>query len=349
MTFVGMMRMRTKRLAEVCTTFKSNILINKIDGNSGDYPVFGAKGVVANVDYYQQAEPYISVIKWGAGVGRAELRPAFSSIVATMLGILPNRDIDIDWLCYLLQFMHLEQYTTNAVVPNLYFKDYCNKEILVPDIREQRLRAGHLLKIQKIIDKRQKQLKIIDDLIKARFVEMFGDPVKNDKGFDSKLGSDVFKLSNGKFVPESKRFDSGIPVYGGNGISWYTDEILFDKDTIVVGRVGFQSGNVHLVDGPLWISDNAMYISSFLDDGYDLQFLYAVMEHIDFTRFQDAGDLKKITQKPFMEMRYIKPPFEMQQEYNVFVAQVDKSKSVIQKSLDETQLLFDSLMQKYFG
>ena len=143
--------MRTKRLAEVCTTFKSNILINKIDGNSGDYPVFGAKGVVANVDYYQQAEPYISVIKWGAGVGRAELRPAFSSIVATMLGILPNRDIDIDWLCYLLQFMHLEQYTTNAVVPNLYFKDYCNKEIHVPDIREQRLRAGHLLKIQKII------------------------------------------------------------------------------------------------------------------------------------------------------------------------------------------------------
>ena len=173
--------------------------------------------------------------------------------------------------------------------------------------------------------------------------------MKNDKGFDSKLGSEVFKLSNGRFVPEGKRFDSGIPVYGGNGISWYTDELLFEKDTIVVGRVGFQSGNVHLVGGPLWVSDNAMYISSFYDDGYDLQFLSAVMEHIDFTRFQDAGDLKKITQKPFMQMLYIKPPIEMQQEYNAFVAQVDKSKVAVQAAVEKVQLLFDSLMQQYFG
>lgn len=206
-----------------------------------------------------------------------------------------------------------------------------------------------LNKINSVITARKTELQKLDDLVKSRFVEMFGDPVKNDKGFDSKLGSDVFKLSNGKFVPESKRFDSGIPVYGGNGISWYTDEILFEKETIVVGRVGFQSGNVHLVGGPLWISDNAMYISNFYDDGYDLQFLFAVMEHIDFTRFQDAGDLKKITQKPFMQMHYIKPPIEMQQEYNAFVTQVDKSKVAVQKSLDEMQVLFDALMQKYFG
>ena len=156
---------------------------------------------------------------------------------------------------------------------------------------------------------------------------MFGNPVSNEKGFETKLGSDVFKLSNGKFVPEGKRLESGIPVYGGNGISWYTDEILFHKDTIVVGRVGFQSGNVHLVKGPLWISDNAMYISDISDEGYDLRFLFAVMAHINFTRFQDAGDLKKITQKPFMQMTYIKPPKTLQEEYIEYVAQVDKSKS----------------------
>jgi len=225
------------------------------------------------------------------------------------------------------------------------------EETLVPDygFKQQHICAENLEKVYAIIQMRKQELLKLDELIKARFVEMFGDPVKNDKGFDSKLGSDVFKLSNGKFVPESKRFDSGIPVYGGNGISWYTDEILFEKETIVVGRVGFQSGNVHLVGGPLWISDNAMYISNFYDDGYDLQFLFAVMEQIDFTRFQDAGDLKKITQKPFMQMHYIKPPIEMQQEYNAFVTQVDKSKVAVQAALDKAQLLFDSLMQEYFG
>ena len=150
-------------------------------------------------------------------------------------------------------------------------------------------------------------------------------------------------------MPENKRFEVGVPVYGGNGISWYTDEILCANDTVVVGRVGFQSGNVHLVEGPLWISDNAMYISDLVDDEYDLKFLYAVMDHIDFTRFQDAGDLKKITQKPFMQMQYIKPPLHMQHEYVAFVSQVDKSKVVVQAALDGVQLLFDSLMQQYFG
>ena len=148
---------------------------------------------------------------------------------------------------------------------------------------------------------------------------------------------------------KGKRFEYGVPVYGGNGISWYTDNILFEKDTIVVGRVGFQSGNVHFVKGPLWISDNAMYVSDMLDEGFDLHFLYYVMEHIDFTRFQDAGDLKKITQKPFMQMHFIMPPVSMQQDYISYIAQIDKSRSVIQKSLNQTQLLFDSLMQKYFG
>ena len=232
-----------------------------------------------------------------------------------------------DYIFYMFTGKDWEAGTNKAVMGKTLNKATLSAiKVSIHPISEQRRIVEVLDKASSIIEDRQRELTRLDELIRARFVEMFGDPVKNDKGFDSKLGSEVFKLSNGKFVPEDKRFDSGIPVYGGNGISWFTDELLFEKDTIVVGRVGFQSGNVHLVGGPLWVSDNAMYISNFYDDGYDLQFLFAVMEHIDFTRFQDAGDLKKITQKPFMQMLYIKPPIEMQQEYNAFVAQVDKSK-----------------------
>ena len=161
---------------------------------------------------------------------------------------------------------------------------------------------------------------------KARFVELFGDPLKNDKGLPTVSGKALFKLSNGKALPNSKRYTEGIPAYGGNGISWYTDEILCDYDTIIVGRVGFQSGNVHLAKAPLWITDNAMYISSINSNECDICFLCALMEHIDFTRYQDAGDLKKITQKPFMQMHYLMPPISSQREYIAFVAQVNKSK-----------------------
>ena len=219
---------------------------------------------------------------------------------------------------------------------------------LIP-VEEQRRIAALLDKVSDLIAKRRAQLDKLDLLVKARFVEMFGDPVKNDKGLPTMMGQNFFKLSNGKFVPENKRFDKGIPAYGGNGISWYTDETLYEENTIVVGRVGNQSRNVHFVKGPLWITDNAMYISNYNTSKYDLFFLYVLMEHIDFTRFQDAGDLKKITQKPFMSMEYIMPTLSRQREYVAFAKQIDKSKLTIQQSLDKLETLKKALMQQYFG
>ena len=242
--------------------------------------------------------------------------------------ISATRGTDEEYLRFALQkaLKEIEDRTAFVTVKHLSAKELNKLELDIPDMGEQARIAQILCKLERVISMREAELSALDDLIKARFVEMFGDPTQNEKGFETKQGSDVFKLSNGKFVPESKRLDSGIPVYGGNGISWYTDDVLFKKDTIVVGRVGFQSGNVHLAKGPLWISDNAMYISDIYDDGFDLKFLHAVMEHIDFTRFQDAGDLKKITQKPFMQMQFIRPPISLQRDYIAFVAQIDKSK-----------------------
>ena len=222
-------------------------------------------------------------------------------------------------------------------------------EIPLLPLEEQQRVAGRLAKVDELITLRKEQLAKLDRLVKSRFIELFGDPLKNDKGMPTVLGETLFKLSNGKALPNSKRFTEGIPAYGGNGISWYTDEILCDYDTIIVGRVGFQSGNVHLAKAPLWVTDNAMYISYINSRDCDIRFLCALMERIDFTRYQDAGDLKKITQKPFMQMRYLMPPMSLQKQYIDFVEQTDKSKLAIQQSLDKLELLKKSLMQEYFG
>lgn len=254
---------------------------------------------------------------------------------------------------YLYHFLKNSTEYLNSLGRGATFKEISksiveNIEIPLPPLDEQRRIAAMLDKVSGLIAKRREQLDKLDELVKARFVEMFGDPIKNEKGFPTITGQDFFKLSNGKFVPENKRFDNGVPAYGGNGISWYTDEILYHNDTIVVGRVGFQSGNVHLAKGPLWITDNAMYISDYDSDKYDLRFLYALMEHINFTRFQDAGDLKKITQKPFMSMEYITPTLKQQQEYVVFVEQTEKAELTIQQSLDKLEVLKKALIQQYF-
>ncbi len=193
-------------------------------------------------------------------------------------------------------------------------------------VEEQRKIADDLDSVDHLMQLYRYEMAALDDLVKSRFIELFGDPILNDKEFSTLAGEDFFKLSNGKAVAEEKRYKAGVPAYGGNGISWYTDESLRDEDTLVVGRVGFQSGNVHYAAGPLWITDNAMFISQYDQEKYNLIFLCELMQHVNFSRFQDAGDLKKITQKPFMNFQYILPSMDLQQQFVDSKRQVDKSK-----------------------
>ena len=178
---------------------------------------------------------------------------------------------------------------------------------------------------------------------------MFGDYRINEKGFDCKKGSELFKFSSGKFLPEEKRLDNGIPVYGGNGIAWYANECLIDYPTIIIGRVGAQCGNIHAVTIPVWITDNAIYIKEQKTKAYTLEFLTELMKMMDFYQYADFSGQPKITQKPLETLEYIMPPIELQNEYTAFVEQTDKSKLEVQKSLEKLELLKKALMQKYFG
>lgn len=337
------------KLEDVCDRGTSNLKQSEVVDQIGDYPIYGAAGYIGNVNFYHQDKPYVAVVKDGAGIGRTYFHQAKSSVIGTMQYLLPKDNVLPKYLYYVVSYMHLEKFFTGATIPHIYFKDYKEEQFNLDSLEQQAKIVEILERCEGIITSRKLEIKKLDQLIKARFVELFGDPLKNDKGLPTVSGKALFKLSNGKALPNSKRYTEGIPAYGGNGISWYTDEILCDYDTIIVGRVGFQSGNVHLAKAPLWITDNAMYISSINSKECDIRFLCALMEHIDFTRYQDAGDLKKITQKPFMQMHYLMPPISSQREYIAFVAQVNKSKVAVQKALDEAQILFDSLMQEYFG
>ena len=337
------------RLGDVFKKASSNIAQKDLEGHSGKYPIYGASGLIKHVDFYQQEQPYIAVVKDGAGIGRVMKLPAKSSVIGTMQYIIPNDIVDISYLAYAMEYMNLSKYFSGATIPHIYFKDYQKETLPLPALDEQRHIAATLDKVTDLISKRRQQLDKLDELVKARFVEMFGDPVSNSKGLPTERGIDFFKLSNGRFVPEDKRFESGIPAYGGNGISWYTDDALLNSDTLVVGRVGFLSGNVHFAKCPLWVTDNAMYVSYYDKTKYDLLFLCDLMKHIDFRRFQDAGDLKKITQKPFMNMEYIRPTLQQQHCYVSFVEQIEGVKATIEHSLEKLETLKKALMQEYFG
>ena len=225
------------------------------------------------------------------------------------------------------------------------------KELEFPlvSLEEQKSVAANLHFINSQIDQVEQQIAQLDQLVKSRFVEMFGDPSSNEKRFPVKLGSSLFKIGNGKTKPAAERYEDGIPAYGGNGISWYAKESLVNSPTIVIGRVGRHCGNTRLVDEPCWVTDNAMYIKKFLGDDFDLVYLDTLMRLVGFNKYADKGDLWKITQQPFMDFEFPLPPLALQQDFAAFAAQVDKTRAIAQQQIDKLQTLYDSLAQEYFA
>ena len=169
------------------------------------------------------------------------------------------------------------------------------------------------------------------------------------KGYPVKKGKELFKFASGKFLPETKRLDKGIPVFGGNGIAWYTDESLTDEDTIIIGRVGAYCGNVRLAKGPKWITDNAIYITQFKTDDFRLRFLENLMTVYDFHQYAGVAGQPKITQKPLEEQQYIIPPVVIQDKFSSFVEQSDKSKFEAKETIKNLDELYFTIMAAYFG
>lgn len=188
------------KLGDVCHKAASNIAQKDLSGHDGIYPIYGASGFIQNVDFYQQEEPYIAVVKDGAGVGRVMKLPAKSSVIGTMQYIIPNDTVDIGYLAYAMEFMNLAKYYTGATIPHIYFKDYQNERLPLPSLEEQRRIAALLDKVTDLIAKRRAQLDKLDLLVKARFIEMF------DNNSEKVLLSDVAEVTGG-LTKNSKRKD----------------------------------------------------------------------------------------------------------------------------------------------
>ena len=174
------------QLKDLCKKESSNIAQKDLENICGDFPIYGASGLIKYVDFYKQEKPYVAVVKDGAGVGRVMKLPAFSSVIGTLQYIIPNDDINVDYLAYAMEHMNLSKYYMGAAIPHIYFKDYCNEKIPLHTAKEQQEIADTLDKVCDLICYRKEQISKLDELVKARFVEMFGDLVFGDKYSDNK-------------------------------------------------------------------------------------------------------------------------------------------------------------------
>lgn len=244
-----------------------------------------------------------------------------------------------------------------------------NIEINVPDAESQDIAVCNLEKISEVIKMRKKEIFELDNLIKARFIEMFGDPRSNPFGFPKSMLKDTCKVVTGNTPSRA------VQEYYGDFVEWIkTDNIVsglpnptkatesLSEEGMKVGRVVNKNsilmaciaGSITSI-GKVCITDRTVafnqQINAVVPKEYNVLFLCVMLRLSKDYLVEDINmALKGILSKSKLEEKeFIVPPIDLQEQFADFVEQVDKSKVAVQKALDEAQTLFDGLMQKYFG
>lgn len=224
--------------------------------------------------------------------------------------------------------------------------------IELPSYEEQKEVVEILDKLKGIIDNETQRIRKYDDLIKARFVELFGNPVINSKNLRTMALKDVLRLKAGDFTAASDISDkltetNKYPCFGGNGIRGYVTEYNQEGEYSLIGRQGALSGNVQFAKGKFRNTEHALLVVSMVEMN-DI-WLNQLLINLDLKRYQTGAAQPGLSVKNLQEISIIMVPITEQNQFAAFVVEVHKSKVAVQKALDETQTLFDSLMQEYFG
>lgn len=207
----------------------SNISINKIKDDKEIYPLYGAKGLVQNISFFQQEEEYLAIIKDGAGIGRISRHPSKSSVVATMQYIIPKTQYNIQFVRYFLESIDFEKYRTGSTIPHIYYKDYKNELFPIVNINEQKQIVEFLDKAFESIEQAkiniEKNIENTKELFQSRLNEIFSQ--KGDGWEEKELGK-LAEFRNGLNFNKSSKGETFKIV----GVSNFKDNFYVDNDSL---------------------------------------------------------------------------------------------------------------------
>lgn len=300
--------------------------------------------------------------------------PAFA-LQRSVAVLHPKNDICLPrFLMYALRGKrtYIENRAKGVAQKGIYLKEVSDIDIYIPDISNQEIIINKLDKVNTIIKLRQEELLALDNLIKARFVEMFGDVIHNSKKWQVCLFAEITSSRLGKMLDAKQQTGrNSYPYLANFNVQWFRFNLenLNKMDFDEKDRAEFElrEGDLLVCEGgeigrcAVWHNElqpcffqKALHRvrcnhQIILPDYLAWWFRY----NCDYGGFSAlAGAKATIAHLPGAKLKQLQvavPPMELQEQFAVFVAQTDKSKVAVQKALDEAQLLFDSLMQEYFG
>ncbi|APU59581.1 restriction endonuclease subunit S [Clostridium botulinum] len=299
-------------------------------------------------------------------IGKIAINKEKSAFNQQINSIVHNEKIiSSKYLAYVLMInkRRLESISNAPVVPIINKTQFSEFEVYIHEEKEIQQKIVNVLdKAQSLIDKRKAQIEALDELVKSRFVEMFGHPSKNERGWNTKTFADISTVRQGLQIPISKRKTEPaenclkyITIQFLNGakseeyienpkqnVICNTEDVLMTRTGntgMVVSNVrGVFHNNFFLIDFDRSLL-NKVFLVNYLNDNYI---------QADIIRRAGTSTIPDLNHSEFYKVKILLPPMKLQMKFEDFVNQVDKLKFEMEKSLKELEDNFNSLMQKAF-
>ena len=388
--FVGMNMKEYKRLGDIAT-YINGYAFKPEDRGSIGLPIIRIQDLTGNgydLGYYEgEYPPKIEInngdilISWSASLGVYIWNQGKALLNQHIFKVVFDKvEIDKNYFVYAVKhkLQEMVSKTHGATMKHIIKKDFDNTLIPFPTLDKQIEIANILGKVEKLIDDRNDELLYLDNLIKARFVEMFGDPIKNPKEWPVFLIEDVVAkeknaLKAGPFGSDLRKeyyVNSGYKIYGQEQVirenpffgDYYISEEKFKQlencsvqaGDVLISLVGTYGKLLIIPEQfePGIINPRLMKITFDKTKVNPYYFKYFFQSEALKRALADnthGGTMDILNLGIVRKLRLPLPPLKFQNDFNVFIKQIDKSKVEVQRSLEKTQMLFDSLMQQYFG
>ena len=340
--------------------------------DGGKYPIYGSGGIMGYAnDYICKAETVVIGRKGSINKPIFVETPFWN--VDTAFGLCANSEkLNPKYLYYFCEKFDFEKLNTTVTIPSLTKSNLLNVEIPLPNLEKQKQIVELLDKVTSLIFLRKQQLSKLDELIKARFVEMFGDIIRNDKSWPIHNFSDIASSRLGKMLDAKQQTGKySYPYLANFNVQWFNFNVdklnqmdfneaeqkefeLRDGDLLVceggeIGRCAVWHNEIQ----PCFFQKALHRVRcnrQLVQPDYLAWWFKYNCNHGGFAEI--AGAKATIAHLPGIKLKQLQvalPPLSLQNEFAAFVERVDQQKQTVQQSLEKLELMKKALMQEYFG
>ena len=305
------------------------------------YPYYGANGIVDFIDEYIFDEELLCIAEDGGNWG---YKQNCSYIVNGKYWVnnhvhvlKPKKNVEIKYLMYYLNYTDLTSYITGTTRGKLTRTALDKIQINLPELEIQREIVIILDKINNLIEKNKKRIIYLEELVKSRFIEMFGDPIRNEKGWEVKKWEEILKIINGKNQRKVESKNGKYDIFGSGGKIGKANDWLVKENSVLIGRKGSINKPI-IVKEKIWNVDTVFGLEPNIEI-INCDYLYYFCYFYDFERLSKAVTIPSLTKKDLLKIDIPIPPLVLQEKFVLIHKSINKLKFYCLHFRSKTNLL----------